>query len=232
MYIVFLIVLAIIFAIVPLLDAFNGKEAKNTPMVVDKEKAKCKSYYGTIAFFWVLVLPILIMCIIGGVSLVDIGFRPIMFNQNIWFTVIVLVAAFALFVYEFVIPVASKKYREQMLKDEPEAIDELPQTVKQKWLYTFQTLSSAVCEETVYRGFLFFLLLAVFPGMPIYLIILIAFVTFGIGHLYQGLKGAVEIGLFGALSMSLIIVTNSLIPSILLHFFGDFAPTFMIRKRN
>jgi hypothetical protein len=211
---------------------FESKKSSNTPVVVNKEKAKSKGYYETIAYLWVLVLPIFIMCIVGGISLADIGFRSILFSHNIWFTIIVVVATFALFIYEFLIPMVSKRYIEQILKDEPEAIDEYPQTNKEKWLYTFQTLSSAVCEEIVYRGFFLFLLLIIFPGIPIILIIMIAFVTFGMGHLYQGLRGVVETGLFGALSMSLIIVTNSLLPSILLHFLSDFAPTFMIRKRT
>jgi len=233
MYIVFLIILAVIFALVPILDAFvfGKKEPRNMPTTAtDKEKIKCKSYYSTIAYLWCLALPVVFMCIIGGINPANIGFRGITFTQSIWLTVTILVAAFALFVYEFVYPMVSPKYRNSVMQ-EPDAVDEYPQTTKEKWLYSLQTLSSAICEESVYRGFLFFLLITVFPGMSIYLILLITFVSFGMGHLYQGWSGVIETGLFGALSMGLIIVTGSLTPSILLHFFGDFAPAFMVRKR-
>jgi len=233
MYIAFLVILAVMFAIVPILDAFvfGGKKAEGAPIVSDKGKSKCKGYCSTMVYYLCFILPVIIMCIIGGISFYDIGFSPIRFEQNIWFTIIVIIVAVALFIYEFVIPVVSKSYRARLLEDEGEDIDELPQTNKEKWLYSFQTLSSALCEESWYRGFLLFLLLTIFPGMPIFLIILIAFVTFAVGHVYQGVKSMVEVGLFGALSMSLLIVTGSLIPSMLLHFFTDFVAVFMIRKR-
>ncbi|MCL2406420.1 MAG: CPBP family intramembrane metalloprotease [Defluviitaleaceae bacterium] len=235
MYITFLVILAIIFAAIPILDALplkKNKEAtnpKDTPVAIT-EKMRCKDYYKTIAIFWVLVTPILIMCLIGGISLADIGFRLIYFNHNIWFTAITLILAFVLFTYELIIPLISKKFRERIINDNQEEMDEFPRTKKEKMLYSLVALSSAVCEETVYRGFLLFILLAVFPGIPIFLIILIAFVTFGIGHLYQGLINAIKIGLFGALAMSLLIVTDSIILVILLHFGGELPSAFLLSE--
>jgi len=222
----------IIFVLVPIIDALgildriaNSKD--------DAKKARCKDYYVIIAFVWGMVTPVLIMCIIGGISLASVGFRLINFEHNVWFTAITITLAFALFVYEFVLPlVRIKKIREAIKNDDKEDFDEYPQTSKEKLLYSLQTLSFAICEETVYRGFLLFLLYAIFPEISIFLIGLIAFVAFGIGHLYQGLRNAVEIGLFGVLSMCLLIVTGSLIPSILLHFFCDFTAIFVVNKEH
>ena len=232
MYIVFITILAIMFVLVPIIDATGFLDGKADPND-DASKVKCKEYYATIAYLWVLVTPVFIMCIIGGISLADIGFRPISFNHDVWITAIIITLAVVLFIYEFVIPlVRIKKIREKIINDAKEDIDEYPRTSKEKWLYSLEALSSGICEETVYRGFLLFLLYAIFPGIPIYLIGLIAFVAFGIGHLYQGWRNAVVIGLFGVLSIYLLIVTDSLIPSILLHFFGEFADTFTISQKH
>jgi len=225
MYVAFLAILAIIFVLVPIIDATGVLDGK-----ADAENVKCKEYYLTIVYMWGLAIPVIIMCIIGGISPADIGFRWVSFNHNVWFTGITIAIALGLFVYEFMLPmVRIKKEREEIADEE---IDEYPQTRKEKWLYSLQSISSGICEETVYRGFLLFLLYAIFPEILIYLIGLIAFVAFGIGHLYQGLRNAIEIGLFGVLSICLLLVTGSLIPSILLHFFGEFASTFTVNKEH
>ena len=234
MYIVFLVILAIIFAIVPILDALPSKKPKNA---VVTEKMQCKSYFRLILFLWGLTIPIFIMSFIGNISLADIGFRPISFNHNIWLTVVALIIsglAFAYFIYELISSLISKKikeqFREEYANDSQGALSIIPRTKKEKRLYSLVALSSAICEETVYRGFLFFLLQTIFPNMPVFLIILIGFVTFGIGHLYQGLKGAISTGLFAALSMGLLIVTDSLIPVILLHFVAESSSIFVFSK--
>jgi len=232
MYIAFITILAVIFVLVPVIDTVGLLDMKPNPKD-DASTVKCKGYAITIAYFWGLVTPVFIMGIIGSISLADIGFSRIAFGHNVWFTAIVIVLAISMVIYEFVLPlVRIKKTRAQIMNDAEEDIDEYPQTTKEKVLYSIQTLCSGICEETVYRGFLLFLLYRVFPEMPIYLIGLIAFVSFAIGHLYQGWRNAVMIGLFGVLSMFLLIVTGSLIPSIAVHFFGDFAPAFFINQKQ
>jgi len=217
---------------VPILDALNEDEPECADVKTVTEKMRCAGYREQISIFWKLTIPVLIMCIIGGIGFPDIGFRLLDFNHNIWVTVITLVLAIALVVYEFVVPLASKKFRERIVNNSKDEIDEFPRTKKEKWLCSLSALSSAICEEMVYRGFLLYLLLTLLPNMPIFLNIVIAFVTFGIGHLYQGLKGVIETGLFGVLSMSLLIVTGSLIPSILLHFLCEFTSVFLLSEKG
>ncbi|MCL2605181.1 MAG: CPBP family intramembrane metalloprotease [Defluviitaleaceae bacterium] len=232
MHIIFLIILTVMFALVPILDALPSRKPK--PDVIT-EKMQCRSYLRLIAFYWGFAAPVVVMSLIGGISPAEIGFRFINFNQNIWFTVIALIAGglvFAYSVYEFIASVASKKFKEdfkeEYTNDNSGTLRIIPRTKKEKKLYSLVALSTAVCEETVYRGFLLFLLYAVFPGISVYIILLIAFVTFGVGHLYQGLKNAVSIGLFATVSMALLIATDSLIPVILLHFVGEASAIFAL----
>ena len=77
-----------------------------------------------------------------------------------------------------------------------------------------------------------FLLQAVFPGIPIFLIILITSALFGLSHIYQGLRGVIETGILGILSVSLFLVSGSLIFSMLLHFMADFSYTFILKDEQ
>jgi membrane protease YdiL (CAAX protease family) len=142
--------------------------------------------------------------------------------------------AFAYFIYELITSIAGKKSREQDIDNSHDKMmaSMLPRTKKEKWLFSFRTLSAAICEEILFRGFLLFLLQSVFPDMPIYLIVVIACVIFGIAHIYQGLQAVISIGLLSVLFMCLYLVTDSLILAMLLHFATDFSATFILSEEQ
>ena len=77
-----------------------------------------------------------------------------------------------------------------------------------------------------------FLVQAIFPGMPIYFVILISTVIFGISHAYQGISGVIGTGILAVLFMCLFFVTNSLLLPILLHFIVDFSATFALSEEK
>jgi membrane protease YdiL (CAAX protease family) len=68
--------------------------------------------------------------------------------------------------------------------------------------------------------------------MPIFLIVLIQSILFGISHLYQGIQGIVMTAVAGALFMCLFLVTDSLILPMALHFFVDFSNTFSLSEKE
>ena len=77
-----------------------------------------------------------------------------------------------------------------------------------------------------------FLLQTIFPGIPIYLIVLIPSVIFGIGHFYQGVHGVIVTGVVGAVFMGLFLVSGSLIPGMVLHFLSDVSSTFLLSEEQ
>lgn len=232
MYIVFLVILLIPFIVMMVTSALE----KKTEEVVVTEKTKCKSYASTIAFLWGVTLLIFIMCFIGKISLEDIGFRAINFKYNIWFTIITLVVsgiALVYFIYQLIASFGSSKFIEKQLADSSQGvIGVLPQTKKEKCFFSLLALSAGICEEIIFRGFLAFLVFAIFPSVPIYLVILISTVIFGIAHAYQGLKGVIGTGVLAVLFMCLFLATNSLILPMLLHFIIDFSATFTLSDKN
>ena len=112
------------------------------------------------------------------------------------------------------------------------AIGVLPRTKKEKYLFSLLALSAGICEEIIFRGFLVFLVLAIFPSVPIYLVILISTLIFGIAHAYQGLQGVISTGLLAVMFMCLFLVTDCLIFPMLLHFIIDFSATFILSEKS
>ena len=234
MHLVFLSLLIILLAVESVATALLEKKNK---AVVVTEKIRCRNYCRTIAVLWGFVLAVFIMCLMGHIGFEDIGLRPISFKYNAWFTAVILILSglsLALFLYQTIRLLTSEKTKEEAKKlDTGEGVSQwLPRTKKEKWLFSLLSLSAGACEEIIYRGFLVFLLLAIFPGIPLYLLVLIPSVVFGIGHLYQGLQGIIKTGVFGVLFMCLVLVTDSLILAMLLHFLLDFSSTFIFSEEE
>jgi len=232
MYIVFLVVLLIPFIVMIVMNALK----KKTEDVVVTKKTQCKNYALGIALLWGIALLVFIMCFIGKISHEDIGFRTIKFKYNIWFTIVTLVLsgiALIYFMYQLIASLGSSKFIEKQMTDSNQgAIEVLPRTKQEKYLFSLLALSAGICEEIIFRGFLVFLVLAIFPCLPIYLVILISTLIFGIAHAYQGLQGVISTGLLAAMFMCLFLVTDCLLFPILLHFIMDFSATFILSEKN
>jgi hypothetical protein len=211
---------------------------KKLKEIVKTGRLSGKKYYRMIAWMWGSAIAVIFLSFIGGINLADLGLRTISFNYNIWFTVIVLVISGLLLASSLrtiVLSLVSKKYRDEAeseIANDDVSKSILPRTKKEKYQYILLSLSSGICEEFVYRGFMTFLLQAVFPDIPIYLIVIIVGVLFGLGHLYQGWQGVIQTGVVGAIFVSLLLVTNSLILVMTLHFITNASDTFLLSEEN
>ena len=202
------------------------------------EKIKCGTYYHLICGLWGGAFAVLIMCLSAGVSLEDIGFRQMKFNYGTGFTAVNLSLCGLLFIYglyQLISSLASAKYKEAAEKQMESNVvlsGILPRSRKEKRLFSFLSLSAGVCEEIIFRGFMLYLLQAIYPEIPLFLVILIPSVLFGISHFYQRMQGIIMSAVLGAIFMCLFLVTNNLVLAIFLHFFHDFSATFLLSEKN
>jgi membrane protease YdiL (CAAX protease family) len=96
-----------------------------------------------------------------------------------------------------------------------------PHTAIEKRWFDAMAVSAGIEEELIFRGFCFAYLAAWVPGMPTGVVIALAALVFGLGHLYQGAAGIVKTGALGVLFGVLFWMTGSVWAPILLHVVVD-----------
>ena len=236
---VFLLLLFLVYVLVMAIWGYlNAKKLIGKKFT---ENEKIKNYREDLIVGWIPVFVLIPICLFFKINLQDIGFRLINFNYNIWFTVITLVISicvFAHFIIQIIAYLVSEKHREkiktELLKPENEFMHNvmLPRNIKEKKYWFGISLTAGICEETIFRGLLLFLLQALFPNLSIVFIIIIASVIFGVEHLYQGITGIIKTTIGGIVFCCLYVVTNSLIIGIIGHFLMDFSSAFLLREEN
>jgi membrane protease YdiL (CAAX protease family) len=90
----------------------------------------------------------------------------------------------------------------------------LPHTSLEMNLFVALSLTAGVCEEVLFRGFLLWWLAAIVGIVPG---LLIATLSFGLAHAYQGRSGVVKTGIVGLVMSLLYLLGGSLWPLFALH---------------
>jgi membrane protease YdiL (CAAX protease family) len=103
----------------------------------------------------------------------------------------------------------------------------VPHTATEKRWFNAVSVTAGICEEFAYRGFLFAYLAAWVQGTPAGVVIVLAGLVFGLGHLYQGVAGIVKTGTLGVLIGVIYWMTGSLWAPILLHIVVDLSSGWM-----
>ena len=244
-YVLSLILVIIYYVVMPLVvNPLIGvvQKRKNLSAPPITEKIRVDSYIKIIAWGWGSTLAVFILCFLAGISFNDIGLRGISLSKNIWITSITLIVYGVMLIaniYCIIAYLVSPEYREEQKEEFAkstmnEATKSLvPRSKKEKRYHLFVSLTAGIGEEIDFRGFLIFLLRAVFPNTSMLLVLLVASVIFGIGHTYQGfVKGIIRTTMWGFLFCSLFLVTDSIIPGMLLHFIGNFESAFQLSENT
>lgn len=91
----------------------------------------------------------------------------------------------------------------------------LPVSLLEYLPYSALAITAGICEEFVYRGFA----IAAFSkvGLPIWLVVILSSILFGLAHAYQGRAGIVSTGVFGILLAVGRLGFGSLVPVMMWH---------------
>jgi len=109
----------------------------------------------------------------------------------------------------------------------------LPVNLSEYFPYSALAITAGVCEEFVYRGFA----IAAFSkaGLPLWLVVILSSMLFGLAHAYQGRGGIVSTGIFGVLLAIGRLGFGSLVPVMMWHAGLDLAagvaaPKYLLRR--
>jgi len=94
----------------------------------------------------------------------------------------------------------------------------LPRTGQEMRLFWMLAITAGICEETLYRGYLFWYLR---HFLPITWVVIVGAIVFGIGHSYQGRRGILTTGLAGFVAGGVYVLTGSLYLPMAMHAFMD-----------
>ena len=182
-------------------------------------------YVPTIGFLWIIFAMVYATLWRENQSLASIGFtrfRPLFAIQAIAFYMVSILTLKSL---ELVL--ANFGYE---VTGELGLI--LPRTTSERIWWVALSFSAGFCEEVAFRGYVMTRLRrftperwgAVARWIPA---VVISSLAFGIGHNYQGLAGVIIITVYGALFALLFILTRSIWPGVIAHFFTDFLNLFI-----
>jgi membrane protease YdiL (CAAX protease family) len=111
----------------------------------------------------------------------------------------------------------------------------LPVNVLEYLPYAALAITAGVCEEFIYRGFAIAALSRV--GLPIWVVVMVSSILFGLAHAYQGRGGIVSTGIFGVLLAIGRLSFGSLLPVMMWHAGLDLAagiaaPRYLLRQSS
>jgi len=198
-------------------------------------EARVRFYRLSLAFEWTWALVVLLIVVLGGPSLAELGLRweapPARVIGFVVAAVLGSLMPLAIFWVRSRKP-GGPAVGESMRRMLEPVGALLPDTPKERRLFGVLVVTAGVCEELLFRGFLLFYLQEVFPGLPLWAAVVGSSAVFGIAHLYQGLGGVLGTAGFGAAMAVLYVASGSLIVPILLHALLDLRILLLHRPRE
>jgi membrane protease YdiL (CAAX protease family) len=209
------ILVCIMIIVLPLASIFEMKKLKKADSAFGKQTAYLKIF----VWYWLIT--------IGFITLSS--FRNVLyFQEPVKLNVLVKIAFSISFAYLIIIhflPVIllsfSKKFRSLTAESFTNKAYIYPTTERQKQLFWIVPITVGICEEIIFRGYLY----QYFQNSPFTLSAIVSFllvcVIFGVGHFQQGVSGVVMSMILGFFLGCLYFVTGNLFLSIILHILFD-----------
>jgi membrane protease YdiL (CAAX protease family) len=195
---------------------------------------KIKWYGRTVLWSWIPTLVIILVVVMSGFKLRHIGLKPInlatsgMSNWVIYSVFLIYILYLSYNLYSIIILAISHESRTESIHQIPQRMRPmLPVTKKERQMWVFVSITAGITEEIQYRGYLFFAFSLLFPSIPLWGVLIISTLLFGIGHIYQG-KSAVRPTLAGFMFGFMYIIFDSIVPIILVHIIQDLVVTRLI----
>lgn len=102
-----------------------------------------------------------------------------------------------------------------------------PRNARETTVFVALAITAGICEETLYRGFLYDYLSSWMGAIPAFFL---GSICFGLGHAYQGISGVLKTAVVGAVTMGLFLMMESLYGVIVLHAAIDISSGLTLRK--
>lgn len=181
-------------------------------------------YRSTIIFLVILAGAVLIAMRICGDAFAEIGFRlpdPTWLTAGLFLLFFILAALLVSLKY-------SDAFLERTRNAHAEVLYLLPKNPEEYKWSVGASFAAGICEEVLYRGFLFWQLTFWMPVIPA---VILTNLAFGVAHFGTGLKNAGGAFLLGLAFSAVSIPFHSLLPAMIAHTLVDlYAATLVYRS--
>ncbi|NER12095.1 CPBP family intramembrane metalloprotease [Leptobacterium flavescens] len=226
-FLIFFIILVLIVAVyLPVSGYFEVKKLKKS-IADGNSRRKIEFYRATVFWSWIPIFLIFILMAISDIPLESIGIKWIDIEAAsagkwIVFPTIAFYCLYLIYnIYSIIIFKYNKNSRARATKSIPAHFKSfLPITREEKRLWDYVSVTAGITEEILYRGYFFYALGVIFPGLSLIHILLITTIMFGLGHIYLG-KEVIRPTILGLFFGIFYIIFDSVFPVIIIHIAQD-----------
>jgi membrane protease YdiL (CAAX protease family) len=208
-----------LFAVVfPLWDHLVSWPALRRRLEVDPVGARKHLWRMASVFPWLVVAAGAALWVSGDRSWTSFGFST-PDGWRMWTALVLLGLVAAYYAYAIATVARSEEARASIRGNQTLA-PLMPHTRSEVYQWGGVSLTAGFCEEFLYRGFF----IGVFaPWVGWWGAAALSLASFAAGHAYQGWKGVLQTGIFGAVYTLLVAAFDSLWPAIIVHAVMDLA---------
>lgn len=200
--------------VVPIYVFYDIKRIKES----NDPRVKEKTYYKLFVFYWVTAISLSLFS-----NLPKVFYVQTIDLSGIW-TILAYLVVIYILIFQ-VIPVIMLSFSEKFRTMTAASFDKksyiFPTTDRQRTLFWIVPVTVGICEEIIFRGYLYQYFQTSPYGLNALLSFLLVSVIFGLGHFQQGLSGIVLTTLLGFLLGYFYFLTGSLLLSIIIHIVFD-----------
>lgn len=210
------------------------KYKKIMQAINDGHMPKTRLYTRLMMGLWIPAGIVVLLSTTSKFTFKGFGLSWFKLNDQKWFLYIASVLAgvyFLYLVYSLIalrINAIKKVSISQKIPNEVKVL--LPISTKEKLVWICVAITAGITEELLFRGFFFNLMEQLFPGLNVFIILVISMLIFGVGHLYQGVSEAVKPMILGLVFGMFYIAFGTIIPCIILHAMQDLCAVDMINE--
>lgn len=226
MHIVDHVLILLLLVAQPVYGAYEARQIRRDTEA-GKPLDRVKWYRETVMWEWAFLAVLVITWIQLARPFADLGFVD-PGGRGFWIGTGILAAIVFFLIYQH------HRVKQMNSEDRARNIEELgdlkvylPHTNRELKYFTGVSATAGVVEEVVYRGFViwyFSLFMSLWPA------VIASSVLFGLGHSYQGVKGAVRCGGVGLGFGALYVTTGSIWLPIIAHFLFDALQGYSLRE--
>ncbi|QGQ97038.1 CPBP family intramembrane metalloprotease [Paenibacillus psychroresistens] len=177
-----------------------------------------KLYYKIFFLYWTITLLFILF------SSFDSTLSITSISENLTIVRIALIVSLVYLTFDQFLPIVliffSRKMR-QLTAKTFSLVPMHPVTFREKKVFWIVPITVGICEEIIFRGYLFQYFQASPYGLSAALSLLLVSLLFGIGHFQQGMSGIIMTIFLGLFLGSIYLLTGSLILPILIHIIFD-----------